>query len=514
MGETFRKFKRKAFGIRLAKSLMAGLALGLAIFGACHLLLKFEVIPLTRVKAILIAAGAGALLGVLLFLLLRVTDRRLARQLDEQYRLSEKVRTMLEFGDKEGAIYELQRRDTEESLAAIRKKRVKFKRLWLYILCLVLGGAVFAASFFFSPPPPEEPPVVPPEPFAITDMQIAAMEELIAYVKSSEMESPYRENVAASLSTLLDELRAVTNVNERDEALSKAVDAIHAETDASSTAVELMNELWKCDAESTQLLARTLNYYEWPKADEWDKFNSRLTDFRTSLRHAGETAEETTDETAEKPDPATMLTDTKMLLTKIGSHIPSSLTRSGISPEDSLSVVLTRLASANETTEGGSRLYGLTVIAAGESYDYSGMQRELDATVATLNGELYRSLSRHKANTGTGEYAMTRLAELFGCTLPAFERPQFFGSDEDSGTIGDDSSGGVGGIGSGTEYGSDDLVYDPYTNSYVEYGTILDKYYALMFGKLQGDEYTEEEKKALEKYFEILYGGFDEEETE
>ena len=506
MGETFRKFKRKAFGIRLAKSLMAGLALGLATFGACHLLLKFEVIPLTLTKAILIAAGAGALLAILLFLLLRVTDRRLARQLDEQYRLSEKVRTMLEYRDRDGAIYELQRRDTEESLAAIRKKRIKFKRLWLYILCLVLGAAILGASFYFSPTPPEPPPVIPPEPFALTDMQIAAMEELIAYVEGSEMESPYRENVASTLRTLLDELRAVKTVDDRDAALTTAVDAIYAETDASSAAVELMGELWKCDAVSTKLLARTLNYYEWPKADESDKFSARLADFRTSLRH--------TDETAETPDYATMLTETNILLTKMGSHIPASLTRSGISPEDSLSVVLTRLASANETTEGDSRLLGVAVIAVDDRYDYSGVQRELDATVAILNGDLYRSLSQHKANTSTGEYAMTRLAELFGCTLPTFKRPQFPESGEDDGSIGDEEGGSMGGIGSGTEYGSDDLVYDPYTNSYVEYGTILDKYYALMFGKLQGDQYTEEEKKAMEKYFAILYGGFDEEETE
>jgi len=44
---------------------------------------------------------------------------------------------------------------------------------------------------------------------------------------------------------------------------------------------------------------------------------------------------------------------------------------------------------------------------------------------------------------------------------------------------------------------------------YVEYGVILDKYYKLMFGKLENGQYTDEEKKAIEKYFDILYGGFD-----
>ena len=35
-----------------------------------------------------------------------------------------------------------------------------------------------------------------------------------------------------------------------------------------------------------------------------------------------------------------------------------------------------------------------------------------------------------------------------------------------------------------------------------------------MFGKLQNGNYTDEEKLAMEKYFDILYGGFDEGDTE
>ena len=57
---------------------------------------------------------------------------------------------------------------------------------------------------------------------------------------------------------------------------------------------------------------------------------------------------------------------------------------------------------------------------------------------------------------------------------------------------------------------SDDLIYDPYTNTYLPYGEVLDRYYALMLGSVENGNHTETERLALLKYFSILYGGFEE----
>ena len=68
-------------------------------------------------------------------------------------------------------------------------------------------------------PPPEPEPEVP---FEITQLQISAVEELIAYVSASEMDSPYKENIANDLTVMLDELKLATTEKERDLALEKA----------------------------------------------------------------------------------------------------------------------------------------------------------------------------------------------------------------------------------------------------------------------------------------------------
>ena len=198
--------------------------------------------------------------------------------------------------------------------------------------------------------------------------------------------------------------------------------------------------------------------------------------------------------------------------------IRSALMRVGVSKDDALYVQLLRLESAREQTEGASEhLYGITTLAEmSEELGYSGLQAELDNTVAEMNLAIFAVLDNMAKNVNVGEYAMTRLGELFGCKLPAFKRPMLLSlgsqSGNQDGTNPDDNPDSTGGIGTGAVFGSDDLVLDPATGKYVEYGTILDTYYALMFGKLKDGDYTDEERDAIEKYFEILYNGFEKEE--
>ena len=50
-------------------------------------------------------------------------------------------------------------------------------------------------------------------------------------------------------------------------------------------------------------------------------------------------------------------------------------------------------------------------------------------------------------------------------------------------------------------------MLDPLTGEYVEYGTLLDKYFSVMNSKLENGGYTEQQKEAIKKYFALLYGG-------
>ena len=114
---------------------------------------------------------------------------------------------------------------------------------------------------------------------------------------------------------------------------------------------------------------------------------------------------------------------------------------------------------------------------------------------------------------------MTNLGRLFLVPVPEFERPDFFKRNESvgGGQTGEDKENdenkpSQGGIGGGTVYGSDDIVLDPMTGQPVRYGDLIDEYYARMEKILNNYSYTDEQKQAIRKYFEMLYSGIKKEE--
>ena len=504
MIKSFSKFRRRALILRILKSALITLFVGFSVLGALLFLTSFGVLELKQISSVLISALSGATAFTLSYLLLRTSDKRIAMILDKEYMLNEKTQTMLAFSGESGAIYELQRQDAEKALAVIKDKAVSLKRLWIYILSFVLGAGIFVSSLLIVPKDDVPEPIVD-VPFAITEMQILATEELIAYVESSSMISPERENLSSELRSLLAKLKTVTSENDKDTALYGSFEKILGYVDSSSSALELIEEIWKSDNEEMRALAKALNYYDWPKSDEQNKFLEKLNAFASTLAHPD----------ADLPDAELdkLTSDTCATLIGASTDIATSLTRSGISVSDPLTAVLVKLGNANES-DGGTRLLGLSALAErkDELGGYAQIQRELNSTLEALSGEIFSALCYHKDSTSVGEYAITRLSSIFGCSPPKFDRPTLV-LTEGSGTSDENEEGGEGGaIGSGTQYGSDDLVYDPLTDSYVEYGTILERYYALAFGKLENEVYTEEERLAIEKYFDLLYGGFDDEE--
>ena len=497
----FKKIKLRALILCIVKSLLVGRAIAAPVIGVVLLLNRFKVTSLDVWLVCLIGGLLFLIAGAITFLLLRQNSRTVAIKLDMEYQLEEKVQTMLAFKDMEGPMYDLQREDANRAIDSVKDKILGIKTLWIYIVCFVLSMGLFALSFMFNPLPEPDPEPIPEVPFEVSDLQLVALSDLIKYVEESEMDEPYRGKIVTVLNTLYENIQEATTEKERDAILNTAMDEIFLATDESSFAVELMDTLWLTNAQAAKLLAKALNYYEWPRSSEWDNFIEKMADYRAAF--VNENAKN------EDADEQAIIEETKNVLLTHKSGIIDSLTKLGVSEEDALYIVLNRLASANEFKPDGTRIYGMQALSEYlEQNGYTKAQRELDASITALTSDIYAALSKNKTNTDTGEYTMTTLASIFYIKAPAFERPNL---EDAQGGSGDGGTGGSqGGISGGPTYGSDDKVYDPFTNSYVEYGTILDKYYSIMFNKLQGGSYTDDEKKALEEYFKILYGGFSE----
>ena len=202
-------------------------------------------------------------------------------------------------------------------------------------------------------------------------------------------------------------------------------------------------------------------------------------------------------------------------LEKSGLAIMTGLANSGISEEDPLYIACEQLVNRKEGTTP-PLLMGLSTLAKNaDRLSLETMKKKLDDTMNNMSKNfLYAAIEAQKINTNTGEYALTKVSTLFMVPLPGFERPNLQSGGDSSGGDSDDenndkedSPSGGGGVGDGAVYGSNDLVLDPLTGEYVEYGTLLERYFPLMEAKLASGEYTEQQKQAIKNYFALLYGG-------
>ena len=185
----------------------------------------------------------------------------------------------------------------------------------------------------------------------------------------------------------------------------------------------------------------------------------------------------------------------------------SALNSSGIDKGDVLAAAIIKLISA----EGGE-LSGFRVIhaaSAGKIYDI--LREEVGNTVDLMADELYSAISQLKTNANVGEYVQKKLASLFAVVIPEFERPTLKETGGSGDNNDDSQQGSGGGVGEGATFGSDDLVLDPVTGKYVTYGTLYATYNTLMIEKLNSNRYayTDEQIKAIEKYFALLYSGLE-----
>ena len=503
MSENFVKFKTRLLHIRVFKSLLLGVACGLFGGGVWLLLSRLALIPAEPFIAIFVGLGLFILGGGVGWLVFRVGDLELARRLDERFALKEKAQTMVAFRDEDGDMVRLQRQDAGAALGEIEAAKYKEKYIWIYPVLAAVGALVLVLSFFV----PDRRNYEPPEyvkPFAISEFQIAGVEELIKYTETSEANEELRNAVSAELRSLLAELKEIDTEPMMQAALAESMAILCDVAYDASSMTEIAQSLWSSGDKTVKEIAKAINTGDWREVS-WGVFAEGFAQLRLAFNHSlAGTAE---------ADEAVMLDETAWLLESAALKTETELTLSGVDEDDPLRTVLL-LFMKGETEKDGKKVYGISKIA--DLYSdgtYDGMMSELDATFAGMASEIYAVLAAQKTDTNVVEHVMTRLSELFFVPLPRFERPALTehsqgGSDEGK----DDDQTHDGGIGEGAVFGSNDLILNPETGEYVEYGTLIDGYYALMYEKIQNGAYTEEQAEIIKNYFAILYGGMEKEE--
>ncbi len=500
MKDTFLKFKERQNKLRLIKSAAIGGAFGIGLGGLCLILTKLDLLGFAPIFSLPIALVIFAVAGALAYRGLAESDAELASQLDARFDLKEKVQTMVAFDGEEGDMLALQREDAERSLSKISVNELKIEKIWIYItalsvaLAILIGGIITPNIWKRHQNPP----------YKLSEYQEAGIQELIRYVDSSKMETEYRTLISAELNTLLEDLRGVDNERDMRAELAEAMALICAVTYDSSNSAEILNTLWDTSDRYLRYLAKWLDTSS--SYDEGD-FAERLVEY--SLILVGEEAEGEGDTLTDDEKKAAIAGAIDGMVRKYKIAFEAS----DIPEDDEIYLALQALFYSETEGEPGLSLINDDIA----SLDYEEAKAAVTAALYGVYDEMYAAVLQQKINTNTGEYAMTRLASLFAVPVPAFERPDFVRTGEavEGGqSSGDDSNRedgkNDGGTGSGATFGSKDLVLDPLTGNYVEYGKLIKTYYDKVNERLESGSYTEEQKEIILKYFALLYSGIEE----
>ncbi|MBE6532786.1 MAG: hypothetical protein E7676_04690 [Ruminococcaceae bacterium] len=507
MNSNFLKFKKRASKIRILKSALIGLSSGLLFGGAYLLLSRLAIIAPRPILALPIGIGVSLFAALVSFFALGVSDKSLAQKLDKEFYLNERIQTMIERSGEDSGILQMQREDAEASLSKIDVRRLKIRRLWIYITALALGACITALALIV--PNMREGEVNDDPPFALSDMQRAGLNELVVKVENSQMQERYKTLIAAELRTLLSDLEKTTKMSVMRAELAESMAYILEVTCDSSSSAEILDALWKNGNFYLKHLAFALNTSDWEDDNPWGVYNEKIDAYEKIFHGEPTVAGEPL------PDEEDMKAKLKGAIDNSALNISMALGSSGISEDDALRIALKRLATSDESDAKG---YSVLKDAV-STLSYEQAKAELKKTIDAFSNEIFVALNTNKINADTGEYTITRLSTLFLVPAPEFERPDFvkYGQTIDDSLDDDDQNkeqGGSegGGVGEGSIFGSNDLVLDPISGEYVEYGTLLDKYYAVVFEKLQNGSYSDEQKKMIENYFALLYGGLKKEE--
>lgn len=226
MNEGFISFKKKILKEHLTKCLILSISIGLIVFGTLFLLWKFKVIslPIWAVIGIPIILLAGIFCAI--YFIFKPNDKKIAKRVDNELKLNEKVQTMVDYKDSNEFIACLQREDTENKLKNISLKTLKFN---LPIALIILGvvGIATTTTAVSIPVRHEQNPIEPEKPFTLTELQIQKIKEIIANINNSEIDANLAKDYAEELNALIEKLKVTTKQDVVNEEVLKTIETIN-----------------------------------------------------------------------------------------------------------------------------------------------------------------------------------------------------------------------------------------------------------------------------------------------
>ncbi len=465
-------FTRLRLRARVAAAIFAvltGLGIGVIVLAGMILASKISAEAMQgwqySIPAAVVVVSIAALLGLFL-----PTDKRLARQLDEEHHLDERVRTMIALRDEDDVFAQVQREDAEEKLSEIKFNPRRPKQLIAMILALVLAVTCLTTALVI---PAQAPYEEPEEPLSAFDKQwiLTELGNVIDTVEASLIADTLKASLLSELRSLYSFVEAHEYASEMKIEAIKTVIRTDAALDDENTALPLGSAFAACtNAKLKELGAELIKL-------NGTGVQKKLGELKDSLESAGD------DEISFAAD-----------------ELSAAIDASDANATSPLVMLLSNLSSAIR--------------------GYANGNSTADDAFGTVRADALNQVMVQSINKLVTESVISRLCSLFGITVddlvnagadedinitPPTQRPAEGDEEEDEGDGNENEEMGSGGIGTGDRvYGSNDMIYNPYTNEYVPYGQVFDEYNNKVLQMVEDGRIPPDFEEFIKEYFRSL----------
>lgn len=495
MNKTFFKIKSGRIFGAIIESIIVGIAAGLLVVGAVMLALKLCAIDLAFWYYIIIAIGVAVIVGALSFVIFKPSNKKVAKAVDDEYKLQEKVQTALEFEQEQGTIVLMQREDANERIKSLPRHKPDFKKLWVFPLAFVLAAGVAVAGFLtpLKQVEAEDDPYDRPP----TRYEILAMQELIENVESSSLIEPYKADTLTQLNLIMDGLEEFDNVSDVMPTIESAIALIDGEFLRGKEFDKLSSSLREQRFTEFSTAADSAGLYEDYRLISYDL----VLQFESSLL-------ELINAQVEPNIDAYRETYLGLEDTQISPIINDMSNRLSVSI-----LTVTRDGSLYNALESfRTAMMGIRGQILDGSVISNRLQHNIDLIFYEFTDKFIDALAEQSYTQAMGKFVIFRIKNIFNMPIEDEKPPEDAGNKEENpGANPGEDGPSEGGYGPGDViYGSDDMIYDPNTGKYVTYGELLNQYFAIVQEYLNGETLTDAQKEVARYYFEILFSGIKE----
>lgn len=472
---SFNKFKIKILIEKLLKSIFIGLSISLLVFSIPLIYIKLKGIEFKIIYLLLLSNLAFVLVTGLVFLILKPNKMKVAKRLDKELNMNEKVQTMIEFENEEGFMIELQREDTLNILSntSVKKLSLRVSIIGIILLVVSFASCITAVAIpKYTEPTQTVIPTIDPT-YEADDWTIVAIRNIIAEVNASKADDSLKTKYVSMLEALIVELE--NNIDTESKLKSYVTEMIS----------DILIELDKINTNNEVFMVLK------------DSTNSLVTSLAVEINLL-----DTADIRKQIENISALIYGSKEAIEEFHNDFGVILRSSNLNKEDELYKTLFKLYEDIYVAKDAEN-----VRDAVDAAIYNNIENIL--SVVNLQAENYR----------IAHYIEFELNAIFGLNEPTKE-PTDEG-DEDIITENpyeedkkeDENINNSGGLGSGDVlFGSDDAFFDP-EKGIVEYGDVITMYYGEILGKLNEGILDESVREFFERYYDMLLGGdkFDEE---